>query len=249
VAVYKDFDLNAPGDPPPWGSKELAAFKDIIDTLVSDTIGTKDVTGHKHTKQYNGYSEVIIDTSYSVDISLKNLSLNALRVKVLDDLGTEIGEVMNVDTWSDSKEVRIGSPGVTYPLKTDVLGEVYTRPWQEITTSCSFEGFSELLSDNYVWIRQIGGLVFVQIHVLGTSDNPYTRVVFPFTMQGLYRSGSFFGYDFSGRFNVVGVHELDSNTLTTENYLGNENFWQSSGTKCLSGSFVTSVTDPQFIIS
>jgi hypothetical protein len=249
VAVYKDFDLNAPGEPPPWGSKELSAFKDIIDTLVSDTIGTKDVTGHKHTKQYNGYSEVIINTTDWVEISLRDYYSNAFTVKVLDWEGTLVGEVLNVDTWNDDKEVRIGSLGVTYPLRMHVDGEVFTRPWQEITSSCTIEGFSEFDTDNYIWMRQIGGLVFVQVHVLGTSDNPFTTIRFPFAMQGIYKSGSFFGYDFSGSFNVVGVHENDSDTLTTENYYGSSTFWQTSGTKLLSGSFVTSVTNPQFPIS
>jgi hypothetical protein len=249
VTIYKDFDLNAAGDPPPWGPRETAAFKDVIDTLVSDTIATKDVTGHKHSRQYNGYSEVIIDTSHAVNINLKDLSSSAFYVQVLDDLGGYVGEVLNVDTSSLSKEVRIGSPGVTYPLKMEVTGEVYTRPWQEITSSCTISGFSGFDTDNYVWMRQMGGLVFVQLHVLGTSDNAFTSVQFPFSMQGKCKIGSLFGSDISGSFNVVGVHELDTNTLTTENYYGSDSFWQSSGTKLLSGSFVTSVTNPQFTLS
>lgn len=255
MAVYKDFDLNAPGDPPPWGDKEVSAFKDIIDTIVADSVGTqgpgstggKDVTGHKHWKLYNGYAEEVINTQSDVSIQINDYSGYSFRMNVRDSGGADIGTIFQVDMsdW-DYDYVKLGTIDSYYPLTLTNNSEVYTRPWQEITSRCTFEGFSDYESDNYVWARQIGSLVYVQLHILGTSDNPFTRVIFPFSMQGMCKSGSFFGYDSSGRFNVVGSHELDSNTLTTENYYGNENFWQSSGLKFLSGSFVTSVTDPQF---
>lgn len=305
MAIYKTFDLNTPGDPPPWGVKEEQAFKDIIDTIVADTLGGKDVTGHKHTKIYNGYSSVVIDanntgsevifggdsdtetgqdyifsvrTSFSlegnvspaehtdlfsisygegeatdyirmgeggtqrVNISVRDLYTNAFRLKVGND------DAINVSTAFGARRTTIGSPGISYPVTMTYTGDVYTRPWQEITSSCTFLGFLDLDADNKVWMRQIGGLVFVQFYAIGTSDNQFTSIQFPFSMEGVYKSGAFFGFDSSGSFNVVGAHTVDSDTLTTENYLGNVNFWQNFGTKCLSGSFVTSVTNPQFEI-
>lgn len=307
MAVYKNYDLNAAGDPPPWGGKEEQAFKDIIDTLVSDAIGnTKDTSGHKHTKVYNGYSTIVFDanntgnditiggdpdTNYGhsfvinmrnsyiiegnaspaehtelfridygsgapsdmitmggdgtqrLDINLRDLYADAFRLRV----GT--ADAINVSTASGNRQTQIGSPGVTYPVTMTNTGDVYTRGWTEITTSCTYNGFLDLDPvNNKVWMRQIGGLVFVQFTVQGTSDNPFTSIQFPFSMEGVYKSGSFFGFDSSGNFNVVGSHTSGSATLSTENYLGNTTFWQSSGTKGLSGSFVTSVTNPQFTI-
>lgn len=255
MAVYKDFDLNAPGAPPPWGSKELSAFKDIIDTLVSDTIGTqgpgstggKDITGHKHCRLYNGYTNEVINTESDVSIQINDYSGYSFRMNVRDSGGSDVGSIFQVDMsgW-DGNYVRIGTNDSIYPLTMTNNSEVYTRPWQEITNRCNFEGFSELEPENHIWARQIGSLVYVQLHVLGTSDNPYTRISFPFYMQGICKSGSFFGYDSSGSFNVVGSHTLNSNILTTEDYYGNQDFWENTQIKFLSGSFVTSVTNPQY---
>jgi hypothetical protein len=306
VTIYKDFDLNTPGDPPPWGDREIQAFRDIIDTVVADTLGEKDTSGHKHTKVYNGYSSVIFDANNTgsdiflggdpetqsgqtfqfnmnssftvegnaspaqhvdlfsityggsastdyikigeggtqrVNISLKDLYENAFRLKVGSD------DVINVSTASGNRYTKIGSPGVTYPTVMTSSGDVYTRPWSEITTNCTISGFLDFTPESHVWMRQIGGLVFVQMYIIGTSDNPFVSVKFPFIMEGTYKSGSFYGFDSSGNFNVVGAHTSESDTLTTESYLGIVNFWQNTGTKCLSGSFVTSVTNPQFTIS
>lgn len=53
MATYKSFTLNEPGDPTPWGSTELQAWKDLIDTVVEDCVEeTKYTTGHRHFKLY-----------------------------------------------------------------------------------------------------------------------------------------------------------------------------------------------------
>jgi len=311
VTVYKNFNLNAHGDPPPWGTTETQAFTDIIDTLVSDTLGgEKESTGHKHAKVYNGSSNAVIDAnntdglvsiggdpdadsgqsfrfsvsdglyaSYLVegnvaagehielfkmsygsgeasdlttiggggtqrlDIRIRDLYANAFRLRV----GSS--DAISVNTAVGSVKTTIGSPGVTYPVTMMPNGDVYTRPWQEITTSCTFNGFLDLDPlNNHVWIRQVGGLVFVQLSVVGTSDNQFTSISFPFAMQGACTSGSFYGFDTSGEFNMIGYYTDNTNTLYTRNYFGNSLFWQNVGTKGLSGSFVTSVVSPQFTI-
>jgi hypothetical protein len=46
---YKDFEINTPGTPRPWGAREEQALKDIIDTVVGQTVtGVKTITGHTH---------------------------------------------------------------------------------------------------------------------------------------------------------------------------------------------------------
>jgi hypothetical protein len=312
VLNYKYFNLNSAGDAPPWGPKETTAFTDIIDTIVSDTLGgVKKSTGHKHAKVYNGYSSAILDanntdgtvdlggdpntecgqafrfsvrdgssTSYLVegnniagehvelfkmsygsgvtsdlttmggggtqrlDIRVRDLYANAFRLRV----GTN--DAINVNAAAGSVKTTIGSPGVTYPLTMMPDGDVYTRPWQEITTDCTFNGFLDLDPlNNHVWIRQVGGLVFVQFDVVGTSDNQFTSISFPFAMQGSCKLGSFYGFDSSGEFNVIGYYTDNTNTLYTRNYFGNNLFWQNVDPKGLSGSFVTSVVVPQFTIA
>jgi hypothetical protein len=308
VTIYKGFDLNSAGDPAPWGARETKAFQDIIDTLVSDSLGTLDASGHKHAKVYNGYSNVVIEAdnelgfvrfggdpdevpgqsfifsirdmiypgfiieandtvgqhlellkiTYSnsmddsitlgasgtelIDVCMKDLYPNAFRLRVGND------DAINVNTLSGNRRLTIGSPGVSNPVVMTPTGDVYTKPWQDITSHCTFLGFLDLDLENRVWIKQLGGLVFVQLSVRGTSDNPFTSIQFPFSMQGACKSYGFYGYDASGIFSVVGAYVDSSNILTTENFMGITTFWQNSGTKGLSGSFVVSVVDPQFTL-
>jgi hypothetical protein len=63
---YKNFNLNGPSTPKPWGAVEEQNWKDIIDTVVGDCVTvSKDTAGHRHTKLYdaNGVAVVIVSTS------------------------------------------------------------------------------------------------------------------------------------------------------------------------------------------
>ena len=310
MANYKGFDLNSAGSPPPWGARETKAFQDIIDTLVSDTLGTVDLTGHKHTKVYNGYSDVAIDannqsghiqfggnpdTEYgqSINFSVRNMSNPAFLIEANDSIGqhlemfkitygnslddaitiggsgTELVDIrvkdfypdafrlrvgnddaLRVNTLAGNRSLTIGCPGVSSPVVMTSAGDVYTKPWQDITSSCTFLGFLDLDPENSVKIKQIGDLVYVQLYVKGSSDNNFTSVRFPFQMHGTCKSYGFYAYSgySSVAFPVVGAYTDASNTLTTENEYGDTNFWTNYNTKILSGSFVTSVTNPLFTL-
>ena len=306
MTIYKSFDINEAGDPPPWGSKENQAFKDIIDTLVGDSLSqAKATSGHKHTKIYNGYSNVVVDANNSsnnvylggdpsvqpgnnfrfsmknsftiegnllpgehtdilsiesdsiaynnfiklgedgthrVSVSLLDGYADAFRVKVGSD------DAINVSSATGERTTFIGAAGVEFPLTLTSNGDAYTRIWSDISSKCTFLGFLSLSVDNRVWMRQIGGLVFIQLYVEGTSDNSFTSIKFPFVMQGNCKFCSLFGSDTSGNYSVVGSYTDGSDTLYTENYLGTTVFWQSSGIKSLSGSFIVSVDNPQFLL-
>ena len=69
---YKGIALNEAGDPAPWATKETDAFKEIIDSIVIDTVSGSasdaKVNGHKHFKLY---SETNGDLVLSIDPSQK----------------------------------------------------------------------------------------------------------------------------------------------------------------------------------
>lgn len=57
MTVYKGIDLNAPGDPEPWGGDEEDNFKEIIDSIAIGTVegslaGAKTI-GHRHPDLYS----------------------------------------------------------------------------------------------------------------------------------------------------------------------------------------------------
>ena len=71
MAIYNDFDINTAATPKPWGAREEQVIKDIIDTLVGDTIdGVKKTSGHLHGKLYNSSSVAMIDTDSAAFVSV-----------------------------------------------------------------------------------------------------------------------------------------------------------------------------------
>lgn len=71
MAIYNDFDINTAATPRPWGAREEQAVKDIIDTLVGDTIGgAKNTSGHLHDKLYTSGSVAAIQTDASGQIGI-----------------------------------------------------------------------------------------------------------------------------------------------------------------------------------
>lgn len=71
---YMGFDEIEPNDKN-WGAKEKKIKQDIIATIVSDCIAAeKDLTGHKHSRIYNGYgTSTIFESSADYDIRIGNL--------------------------------------------------------------------------------------------------------------------------------------------------------------------------------
>lgn len=84
MAIYKLFDINTSVTVKPWGAREEQAWKDIIDTLVVDTIdATKNVGGHLHGKVYASDSVAAIDaqTSTTLTLNLRDDIASGLLIK------------------------------------------------------------------------------------------------------------------------------------------------------------------------
>ena len=66
MTIHKGFDINTASTPKPWGAREEAAIKDIIDTLVGDALVVAKATGgHKHPRMYNINGLRVFDTGTS----------------------------------------------------------------------------------------------------------------------------------------------------------------------------------------
>lgn len=73
MAIYNGFDINTAATPKPWGAREEQAIKDIIDTLVGDTIDAeKQTSGHLHGMLYNSSSSAVIDASTATEITVSS---------------------------------------------------------------------------------------------------------------------------------------------------------------------------------
>jgi len=117
MAIYKDFDINTVTTVKPWGAREEQAIKDIIDTLVVDTIDVaKNTTsGHLHGKIYadDSISSFDSSTTDSVVITLKDDDSDGLIIK--NRTGTSIVEVDSSTT----------TPKATFNYDADVVGKLY----------------------------------------------------------------------------------------------------------------------------
>lgn len=79
MSIYNGFDINTALTPRPWGPRDEQKTKDIIDTLVGDTIdGAKATSGHLHGKVYAN------DSIYSIDA----ISSTSLTVNLQDNIST-----------------------------------------------------------------------------------------------------------------------------------------------------------------
>lgn len=116
MAIYKLFDINTATTVKPWGAREEQAMKDIIDTLVVDTIDvTKNTSGHLHGKLYASDSVSSFDssTSNSVTITMQDNETSGLVIK--NRTGTSIIEVDSSTT----------TPKATFNCDADVVGKLY----------------------------------------------------------------------------------------------------------------------------
>jgi hypothetical protein len=116
MANYKDFDINTSTTLKPWGAREEQVIKDIIDTLVVDTIDvTKNTSGHLHGKLYadDSISSIDSSTSDSITITMKDDESSGLVIE--NRTGSTIVEI-------DSSTV---TPKATFNYDTDVVGKLY----------------------------------------------------------------------------------------------------------------------------
>ena len=84
MAIYNDFDINTAATPKPWGTREEQCVKDLIDTLVGDTInGAKNTSGHLHGKMYAGDEVAAFDasTSNSITLNMRDNEASGLVIK------------------------------------------------------------------------------------------------------------------------------------------------------------------------
>lgn len=115
MAIYKLFDINTATTPKPWGPKEEQAWKDIIDTVVVDTIdGTKNVGGHLHGKVYASDSVAAIDAQ----------STTSLVLNLRDDIATGL----IIKNRNDDNIVTVNSstatPAVSFNCDLDINGNI-----------------------------------------------------------------------------------------------------------------------------
>lgn len=76
MAIYRVFVINTSTEPAPWGAREEQVIKDIIDTLVMDTVGAeKRVAGHLHMDVYDVNGTKIISTRESIDVDITGRDL------------------------------------------------------------------------------------------------------------------------------------------------------------------------------
>ena len=81
MAIYNGFDINTAATPAPWGAREEQVIKDIIDTLVGDSIGgAKATSGHVHNNLYYDAS----NTAVTIDGSGNATFIGTVGVNDLD---------------------------------------------------------------------------------------------------------------------------------------------------------------------
>jgi hypothetical protein len=64
MTILNGFDYNDPSDTRPWGPRESQCWQDMIRTVSNDIVGgTKDTSGHKHNKLYDGSANLRLQIS------------------------------------------------------------------------------------------------------------------------------------------------------------------------------------------
>lgn len=72
---YRDFDINDLDTPKPWAPRETQAWKDVLDTMLGDTLtGLKEVAGHKHNKIYSPIGVAGIEIGAAGDAQVLNFT-------------------------------------------------------------------------------------------------------------------------------------------------------------------------------
>ena len=175
---YKNFDLNDPTTPAPWGTREQQALEDIIDTIVLDSLtGLADPSvGHKHTKFYDNSGNVIFSTDSSNNITIASSVANMLIMA---------GQGANVLTLqADSMQFTNGGSHASDPVDIYISAGTSVPKALQILPSGGGGTFRTASGD--MTIFGCGGTT----HIQGTEGIDFG--------DGSHSAGLFFNFDSAG---------------------------------------------------
>lgn len=261
MTVYKGFDINTATTPKPWGTREENAWKDDIDTLVSDTIGgVKNTSGHKHAKMYdlNGYKTIDANNAlqqidigdpaefHQINMNLKDDDASALHVKV-----NGYSSPMKVDTSASDRRTTIRSPEAAYPLIFKKDSNIYTRGSWVSWSPTIITGWSAYTEGPWVNYQVIGRLAWVKFHIKGTSDSARVLFNLPFTPQNQSTLideslGACVGVDNTSTKLWADCRFLNGVLNICAGPLAPHSSWTIGGTKMVSGVLAIQIVDAEF---
>lgn len=208
MAPYKDFDINTSTTPKPWGAREEQMVKDLIDTLVLDTIGgVKRITGHLHSLLYNADEPANYAVKIYNDLGRRTIDIGRQKyghnvaINCPEDGG--VFSVNNCNAYLNTPGIQmvtdaangcstsIGNHYFGYPLKADFDGSVSTRNWYTNFESdgisswgdISVQGCTAYASYSKIASMEIGNIVFMHLAVFGTSNAQYFRMELPYNIR------------------------------------------------------------------
>ena len=189
---------------------------------------------------------IIGNHSANIGLYIDDSDTHALRI------ADSSGDIITLDTVNN--DIELQSPGASLPVFIDSNSDIFTRKWVNITSYCTFDGWSSMDSDNRVYMKQAGGLVLLRLRVKGTSDQQYAQITFPFKASvtdgdtseyvGLAR-----GYHTAAGIMLSVFRPADVFYLQFNDIDGNLNHWPSSGNKSIDGTLVLEVVDPEFTLT
>lgn len=268
MANYKDFDINTSTTPKPWGAREEQMVKDLIDTVVLDSIGgVKRTTGHLHSKLYNEddpsnwamkcYTDIL---TRSIDIGRQKYGHN-VSINCPGDAG-QVFSVNNCNSYFNTPGIAmhtstggwcrtsIGNHYLGYPLIADYDLSIYTRKWSDITAAIAIEGFDSFETWSKVSSMELGSLVFMHLQIRGVSNQQYLRINVPWNLQVPDSSvncvlGIVSGHDNSGEIGPIEASwDNGSHRIKFGEPGGEDTYWTNDGNKGVQGMLVFTISNP-----
>jgi hypothetical protein len=196
---WMGFDINTASTPKPWGPREETMVKELIQTMVGNTIGsTKRTSGHLHNLLHNEDTTVAINAY--VETGKRVIDIGKQKQGHLIGINVPEGEynafsVNSCNAWFNTPaiavdatngpncKVSVGDHYSGYPLVCDTGDHVYTRDWANRTTDFEILGFSAFETYNGISYMEIGNLGIMHMNIWGTSNQTYFRIRTPFQIR------------------------------------------------------------------
>lgn len=144
-----------------------------------------------------------------------------------------IVKVITGGLTSDKERFRVTDNGIIIATGSNI----YSNAWTDYSASSTIIGWSSFITKS-IYYKKIGGTVFVNYFLYGTSNSGTSSFTLPFqNNSGVAACGSVpFAYD-NGSPVACGIMELDNGTSLAQLYKSAFTNWVNSGTKIAGGQF------------
>lgn len=192
----------------------------------------------------NEFIDVIaarIEIKHSVEIKLNAPVVNATNLTASQRVETDSNKnfVSVAKGTADNKDfgtgtaniVEIGSTlGNSKPLITSSSGKLQTSDWVDITSSCTYVGWSSYTNQEVEYL-DMGSYYLIRLSVSGTSNNTITTIQIPFTINYGFNSVNIFTNNGSSLGGRVVISAASDTFIFSSSVTGGT--WTAAGTKTI----------------